>query len=178
MINDIMKTLFVIGPSGVGKSTLTNELSVRLESVLAVDLDSEIKRRYPSEFARAHHDWERFWDLSISCIEDLKAQGNHEFLVIDVGAGSLQSRRAPEFFRSQKTVLIYDTPENTLKKVQGRQGNAWVGRSVADFIGTEYSSARRSIYNGVSHVINVAGRKPEESVIEFLQIISEMENAR
>jgi shikimate kinase len=167
-----MKTTFLIGPSGVGKTTLTTELIKRLEKVQVAELDMEVKRKYPKEYCSASEDWERFWDCSISCIQDLQAQtGADSYLVVDVGAGSLQSVRAKDFFGHQNTVHVSDTPENTFRKIQSRPQNAWLGRSLEDFKAVEYSPNRQAIYSISRYCIDLSVCSIEEAAAELINIL-------
>ncbi len=163
-----MKTIFLIGPSGVGKTKLTQKLLQFSDDVRVVELDKEIKKKFPAIYSMPDQDWEKFWDASMSCIQDNQTGNERQFLVIDVGAGSLQSKRASNFFRNKKTVLVFDTPENTLKKIQARPGSPWVGCSVADFTSVEYSTNRQMIYTVASYRIDVGTRSLQEAAMDLL----------
>ncbi|MDG4548809.1 MAG: AAA family ATPase [Candidatus Contendobacter sp.] len=169
-----METIFLIGPSGVGKTKLAQKVLQFSDNVKVVDLDNEIKKAFPTIYFMAYQNWERFWEASIRCIQENQTDNERQFLIVDVGAGSLQSRRAPEFFKNQKTVLVFDTPENTLRKIQTRPDSHWVGRSVADFTAVEYSPNRRMIYAVASHRIDVGTCSLREAAMNLLDFLKKL----
>jgi len=169
-----MKTIFLIGPSGVGKTKLAQEVLQCSDDIKILDLDREIKKSFPATYFLAHQDWEKFWDASMCCIQDNQTDDERQFLIVDVGAGSLQSKRAIGFFRNQKTVLVFDTPENTLKKIQARPGSPWVGRSVMDFTAVEYSPNRKMIYTVASHRIDVGTCSLQGAAMDLLDFLKKL----
>ncbi len=94
--------VFLIGPSGVGKTTFGEEAVKKLEAAAFIDLDEQIKRKDPTAFSTAHLDWGKFWNVAAAYMVEIeeKVAGSVSIKIIDVGAGCLQTDNASAFFKN------------------------------------------------------------------------------
>ena len=168
-----VESIFLIGLSGVGKSTLAKEVLKHLPSSRVIGIDGEGKKKNPLLYSRTREDWESFWELALKCITELEAANGGDILIFDICAGCLESKHAFRFFKSRNTVLVYDSPENTFKKVQSRSGNAWMNETFSKFKTVEFSSVRQSIYGVSRHCINIGTFSLDEAVKNLIGYIQQ-----
>jgi len=168
-------SIFLIGPSGVGKTNLATETSEMLPGLRVINVDEEVRIQDPS--LMSGRDWEAFWNVASARMVYQENQLNEfEFQLFDVGAGCLQSKSSLEFFRCRNTVLIYDSPKNTFNKVNSRPESAWINKTLEQHIQTEFSDERKKIYKACRKCIDVGKCTKKEAADMLLQIIQELKS--
>lgn len=88
-----MKTIYVIGPSAVGKTTLCKQLSEALRSVVHVSFDEQLKLLlelpFPMPQDRSGEQGREFWRFCKGVIDRFShSQDSDIILLIDVDAGA------------------------------------------------------------------------------------------
>ena len=169
-----MASVFLIGPSGVGKTTIAKELMNHLMDWEIINIDEEVEKITPPIYFSSSNSlelfFEAFFGVAVSLINELEKSSSRH-LVFDVGAGCLQSKNSLHFFQSRNTVLIYDSPENTLRKIQSRPGNCWLNNTVVSFEAVEYSLSRHMLYESSCYRIDVGKCSLKEAVNNLLSYL-------
>jgi shikimate kinase len=100
--------IYVIGPSGVGKTTIIREAQEKLPAIVSVDVDSYIKSKDSALYSNPGDRWSDFWAMSLNCFEEYAERfgSSKELCVLDVGAGSLQTDGALTFFFDKKMFYL------------------------------------------------------------------------
>src|ERR1051325_2333951 len=88
-----MKQIFVIGPSGVGKTALCKKLAEIEPTVMPVSFDEEVKMLVDAHYSmpqlRSGEEGREFWSFCKGIIDRLnKSTGSDITLLFDVDAGA------------------------------------------------------------------------------------------
>ena len=132
--------IFVVGPSRAGKTTLIERVLSEFAEVRLLDLDAEEIRSVNLIRARGGDPggWEERWHRNLESIGREQAVGGD--LIVDVGAGSLQTEEGRSFFIARRDAMIAVTAPWQL--VHRRHP----GRDAVEFRQTEYSANREQVY--------------------------------
>lgn len=163
--------LFVIGPSGVGKTTLIKRSQEKLPAIIHVNVDDYIKIEYPELYHNAGNRWPEFWSKTLECFETNEREhgSSSSLCLLDVGAGSLQTQAALEYFSQGKnTLLIEDKPENIF--CRNPHWPQKTQQSFESFKATEYSKLRKKIYKTCRYRLRLAGLTQEIAPEGFIKI--------
>jgi shikimate kinase len=146
---------FVIGPSGVGKSTLLHRLEFEVFDLDAVDRES------------GEEEWgtgweERRWERDANRLALLATTVESRPVVVDVGAGSLQTAAGRAYFgaRSEKTVAVMAPWDAVFPRRVPRPYARQVFRA------TEYSPERMALYIAARFTVD-ASKSEDEAVAEL-----------
>jgi shikimate kinase len=171
-------SIFVIGPSGVGKTTLINAVDNRLEDMVVIDLDAEVKRRDPSFSTSDPHWARRYQDVSRKCIVERENSfaGRGTILLFDVGAGFLESPLAFDFLQERNTVLVWDTKENCLRKNVERPNSHWTGCTPEHFAAIELSPARHRIYESATVCVDVGSLTRDNAAARLIALVNQLKS--
>jgi hypothetical protein len=92
--------IFVVGPSNGGKSTLVRGVVPEFPTLRVLDLDAEDDRSVALIRARGGDlgGWEGRWRRNVECLRLAESTPTIIDLVVDVGAGSLQTAEGRRFF--------------------------------------------------------------------------------
>lgn len=142
--------LYLVGPSGVGKSSACRLLRSSRPDITVIDVDEEFNRC-------SFDDWSVVgpWLSSLHNDRPVAAQ-----LVVDIGAGyqHFLGQRLVRFLHEVQAfvVLITAPPEGVIARQPVK------GRAMAEFVHTEYTS-RRDLYACADSAIDVRGLGQEDA---------------
>jgi hypothetical protein len=152
-------TLFVIGPSSVGKSSAASYAAAEL-GAHAIDSDDPL-RHVPRPWG---------WSLVASVIHQAE-QETEGFLILVIGAGAQADATGPlaEYLRARSgaTLLMIAGPS----EVHERNERAHrIGRSLPDFTRHEYWE-RADIYAAAGQLLDVSSMTEEETGKAFVALV-------
>lgn len=166
---------YLIGPSGVGKSELAKRASKVCSTVFYIDLDALMQSRDSALFSHDGSKWQEFWDLGATCFQELETTHLGSLCLVDCGAGCLKTREALSYFRArQEVILIHDLPQNAFNRARVRPGGYWSTRSLAEYVGEEYSAERRQFYEAAKYKVDVTDLDKEEAAAKFICFIEDL----
>lgn len=139
------KLYFVLGPSGVGKTMLTEAASIEYPQIRYVSLDELIKMENETLFNHDGSKWAEFWIIAKKVIESLEAQKPKiaETVLCDVGAGCYKTEAGVRYFEEKENIiLIWDYPNKIFEQVKRRQESPWRCKLMDEFIYSECSAEK------------------------------------
>lgn len=133
--------IYLVGPSGVGKSNAVQLLRSNQPQLDVLDLDAEFPAR--------QFDWHVI-EPRLTQLHQQSVDGRH--VVVDVGAGTQTLSDLSAFLRSVRALVIVVTapPEQVVLRQPIPQ------RRLDEFITTEYA-ARRQLYGLAAVTVDVTG---------------------
>lgn len=111
--------LFILGPSGAGKTLLLSRVRPLLSDVTFIDLDKEEEKALLGMDQSQHRGWEGRWERGLELLHRLEHNVND--FVVDVGAGSLQTEAAFRYFSDHlEKVILVTADQDVLCKRRSR----------------------------------------------------------
>jgi shikimate kinase len=145
-------TVYLIGPSQVGKSSAAASFAAPSSGIVVRDIDAELQRIHGDSWASHAFDW-----TSVEAILDAPSKAMEPALetVFVVGAGSQTLPELITYLRPHRdcTVLLIAPPEELIDRHPGR--------SLTELVRTEYTS-RAELYDLAVHRLDVGGLAAEE----------------
>jgi shikimate kinase len=150
---------FLIGPSHAGKSTLARAVATQFPEIVFVNLDlrvNDLESKLPKPLTDG---WPGRWRRSIVVFEE--AEWNNMNTVMDVGAGSLQTPDAFEYFdRRLNDLILISAP---FEAILARHA----GRNAEELRRTEFSSAHLALYSRITNSIDTSQLSEEGSAAQL-----------
>ena len=109
--------ILIIGPSGVGKSTLGDYASKNFSNCEFYDLDDLIKKRYNSKSASLLFSLkgpEVFFEYSCKVLSEIENKCESQICLTAVGAGTLVSQKSKDLIIKYITISITALPEEVI----------------------------------------------------------------
>jgi shikimate kinase len=161
--------IFVVGPSRGGKTTLLRAVLPEFPHLRLIDLDAEERRRVPIIQANGGDPggWEGRWQRNRECLRAAETCAAASNVIVDVGAGSLQTPAACSFFaaRGHSTIAVVAS----WPVVLARHGD----RGVQEFRDTEYSEDRESVYRAARFQVD-SSTDVEATRVAFRKALGEL----
>lgn len=163
--------ILVYGPSGIGKTTAIRAVSPEIRRAVFASLDD-----VTADFGRRHdlirHDQgagdmlpklgaDDFLAMGIKAAEELAEQNRGRFVVLDVGAGFLESESAGPWLSSRASIVFEASPEVAYARL--RERNPGDSRTLECYSGGEFSPKRRRYYALARHRVDAGGSKEDMS---------------
>ncbi|MCH1930196.1 AAA family ATPase [Shewanella sp. A25] len=170
------QTILLLGPSGIGKTTVIKEMTKNIPSVVSVILDN-ITHRHARNIglinpkadlnaliAALDHDRERFLSfgreaLALHCesIED-------KAIIVDVGTGFLDASNSTTWINEYPSICLTATPAEAFDRFRkARQ----LDITYEQYMTTQFSKNRLNTYQLASIVIKSDGLTPEVTAHRF-----------
>jgi shikimate kinase len=151
------KLIFLIGPSGVGKSAVGKELS-KTFMIPVFNTDSIIKERIGKRKLNKYRDYigeSQFFKETKGIIDKVERDVIADYVLFDIGSGSLDSNI--EWFKKFYRICLID--DDTKKLLKRRKKDH---ESVDHYGYIEFSEKRKDLYNSSNYIINVGDKSNEE----------------
>jgi shikimate kinase len=146
---------FLIGPSRAGKSTLSRAISAQFPEIAFIDLDLRVNEMETQLATPPNDGWPGRWNRSIAIFDE--AEQNHKDVVMDVGAGSLQTPEAFEYFgRCLSNLILISAPFDA---ILARHPN----RKPEELLGTEFSQLHNALHARIARRIDTSELSQEEA---------------
>ena len=163
--------ILLIGPSGVGKTSLGNYASTKLSNCKFDDIDSLIAKENDTEKATEvlnKNGPEIFFQKSVEIVENIKNQDDSQLYLIAVGAGTLESHQSKNWLNNYITISITAPPEEVRVRDPSKSK-----RDFQKFKMTEYSPFRLSLYQSANFNFPVDGLNETEAQTKFVKYLNE-----
>ena len=157
----------LVGPSRAGKTTLLDMVRPELPNVEVLSLD-EAERNALAAITAADErigGWEQRWERSQTLLQE--ADRALDLVVVDVGAGSLETPAARQFFIDRRARAIAILPP--FEVLQTRHP----GRDTDELRRTEYSPERSAVYDAAAHRVD-SSRDLQSSADDLLAAMREI----
>lgn len=177
-----MKQIFVIGPSGVGKTTLCKKLSEIESTVMDVSFDEEVKMlvdaHYPLPQARTGEGGREFWNFCKGIIDRLnRSTGSDITLLFDVDAGAEYVPECQAYLieRSEALICLIAAPDVIYKREIKRAAAVDMPqRSEQDFLEREYSPVMQHFYQSAAITLDVSDEDVDTSLKRFKDAVDQL----
>jgi shikimate kinase len=167
-----MKQIFLIGPSGVGKTSLSRRLSEIERTLVHVSFDEQVKIMIDSNFTVPQHrsgeEGREFWNFCKGVVDSLsRSSGSDIILLFDVDAGAEYIPECQAYLteRSKSLICLIAAPDVIYKREEMRAAGLDIPpRSKEEFLAKEFSPTMREFYNTATIIIDVSNDDVETSV--------------
>jgi shikimate kinase len=167
--------VLVIGPSGVGKSTLVGLVKVLFTDFEFCHLDDEAADYAHRNGLISHPDvqmivafgWERFLEIGKESLNELAASTSRH-LVVDVGAGFLQTNAFIPLLQQFPSICISGSKEAAHQRCSLRKNER---RDFAEYCSIEFSKSRLTMYGLCHHTIDTTHLTEEQSAEKLSRIL-------
>lgn len=164
-----MICLLLLGPSGVGKSTLGQILAPALNSV-HLDLDQHLQQQWPEQ-ALAESLRQKgavaFYQGSYKALQKLHSLPQK--YLVDIGAGTQWSAQGQtQFLSIAPSLCLWAEPQWLWLRNQLQRQDP---RSFKAFQEAEYSHWRQQLYQSCTHWLNGTQRTPQELFHDAQQLL-------
>ncbi len=174
-----MKQLFVIGPSGVGRTTLCKKLSDTEQSVVHVSFDEQVKLLIDAHYEFPQHrsgeEGREFWRFCKGVISNLSNNLQTDItLVIDVDAGAEYVPECQEYLieRSDALICIMASPDVIYARELMRAseiGNPQ--RTKEEFLAAEFSPDLQRLYDAAAITVDITNQDINFTLEEFREAV-------
>ena len=156
------KPIFLIGPSGVGKTTLGLLACELLAELVFLDLD-DLVGTYSGESAgellrRVRAD--SFLCCCRAALQDELRNYPDRQLIVAVGAGCLDSKRAASWLGQETRIAITADQDDAYERIISVRNDS---RSREEYKREEFSTGRQALYEAANKTVNTTGQTKEQS---------------
>ncbi len=177
-----MKQIFIIGPSGVGKTTLCKKVSDIENSIVHVSFDEELKllvdAHYPMPQQRSGEEGREFWRFCLGVINNLSNRLHTDItLMFDVDAGAEYIPECQNYLieRADSVICLTGSPDEIYAREVMRSaelGNPPQPKEA--FLEREFSPDMQKLFDAAAVTIDVTHKDIETTVETFKSAIMEL----
>lgn len=166
--------IYIIGPSGVGKSSICKEIIFK--NIKCFDLDYEMKKKDENIFLGLPES-DEFCRLAKSCISNISNNDSESVWLIDVGAGCMANQELLGFLKSKENLMaITDRPINAYNKAIMIENGYWKNQSFVEYSNSEFSVEKKTLYDSANFKFDVEGDDLGKTVKRFIKYVKEAIN--
>lgn len=177
-----MKQIFVIGPSGVGRTTLCKKLSEIERTIVHVSFDEELKllidAHYPMPQERTGQEGRDFWRFCLGVINNLSSRLSTDItLLFDVDAGAEYVPECREYLleRSDSLICLTGSPDEVYaREVKRAAAIDNPPETKEQFFSREFSPPMQKLYNAAAATVNITHEDTNTAFEEFRKIVMEL----
>lgn len=156
------KPVFLIGPSGIGKTTLGKQVCRSLGFVFC-DLD-ELVAQHMRESAGTllpKVGADGFLCCCRAALQD-ELQNHHDRqLIVAVGAGCLESERAPRWLSQETTIAITADADEAYDRIKRERSES---RTREEYKSGKFFVGRRALYTRANKIVHTTNQTKEQSI--------------
>lgn len=175
-----MKTVLIVGPSGVGKSSAIELVKCRFVDAIFHSLD-DLAASFGAEEGvietacvqklRRHFGNEGFLEYGLKAIESLAAKHPDKQIVIDVGAGFQVARAASDLHRTYRVIAISSLPQEAYRRICTRSGEK---RTLQQYVADEFNERRKRVYESAHETIDTSHKTKEAVADELAELLRQI----
>jgi GTPase SAR1 family protein len=177
-----MKQIFVIGPSGVGKTTLCKKLSEIERTVMLVSFDEQVKMLVDAHYSmpqlRSGEEGREFWRFCKGIIDNLsRSTGSDITLLFDVDAGAEYIPECQAYLveRAEALICVIAVPDVIYKReIKRAAGLDMPPRDEQDFLDREFSPQMQRFYQSAAVVVDVSDNDIDTSLERFKAAVDKL----
>jgi len=177
-----MKQIFVIGPSGVGKTELCKKLSEIEPTSMHVSFDEQVKMLVEAHYSmpqlRSGEEGREFWSFCKGIIDRLnKSTGSDITLLFDVDAGAEYIPECQAYLveRAEALICVIAAPDVIYKREIGRAAALDMPpRDEQDFLDREFSSQMQTFYQSAAVIVDVSNDDIDTSLEHFKAAVDQL----
>ena len=171
----LLSTFLLVGPSGIGKTTVGRLCAAALEACQFVDLDDAVASRRGTATAYnavLKHGWEPFFQDCQDILTELvdASACSDEVLVVAVGEGALWRGDPRMWLSNYDTIALVASPREVYDRRDGQHE-----MSFDEYCRYSYSRELENVYRSCSAVIDCTGMVVEQVVENVMQVIRGMQ---
>ena len=167
--------IFIIGPSGVGKTTLAKGLFKRYDGVY-FEQNMIPEFGIPADVDEGKFEEEVMWESSLALLWTFHRKGMKNVIALDFN--DLRTREIPRIFRGTDFItlkLVSSDYEQNLRQMTGREKGGLVDPELLR-VSTRKIMGRKLLPNEI--LLDVAGKAPAEVLEEAAALIDGFESEK
>ena len=177
-----MKQLFVIGPLGVGRTTLCKKLSDLDNNIVHVSFDEQVKLLVDAHYVlpqqRAGEEGREFWRFCVGVITNLSDRLQTDItLIFDVDAGAEYIPECQEYLieRHDSLICLNGSPDEIYARELMRAAELGNPSSTKEqFLAREFSPAMQRLFDAAAITINITHEDTETALEEFRAAVNQL----
>lgn len=164
-----MKTFYLIGASGVGKSTISRELAREIPEIERIQLDEIYE-----EYRKRQNNHELAIQKTKERVQEIESIKDEKIYVIDIGAYA-QKHVETEFWRdrSASMICIKNTEEFCYGNYRARGGNRM---DLVKWRKSEFGGNRSAVYACAKYVVDSTGLDLHTTKEEVFRILEKLKH--
>ncbi|MHB8345984.1 MAG: shikimate kinase [Acidiferrobacterales bacterium] len=170
-------SVFLIGPSGVGKTALGEHIPGLMNDWGFVDLDELVSRAHQGTPARdllgQFGSSQKFLEACMEIYRLHVMSNSSGRYVVAVGAGCLDSNSVRERFLPERTIAIMATKDEAYRRFQAARSD---GRSQEEYMNSEFSSERNALYAWAAYMLDTTDTTLERAAQELAELVHILNN--